>query len=80
MRIAVLVILGKQQHSPITHELYDLFVSLKNSHAGKKFHVRSKATSAVYRAVDLQAVFLPDDKVVVTVSWCCMNAPGAGFA
>src|SRR6185369_2016203 len=80
MRVTVIVILREKEHSSLLHELNDLFVGLKNTLARKVFDFRSKPSRVIDGSINIQAVALADDEVVMTMTWSSMHSTRSSFA
>ena len=76
----MLIILAEQKHAAFFHELDNSRISFEHGLTRKVLDFRRKAAGVINRAIDFQAVFLADHKVVVAVTGRSMNTAGAGFA
>ena len=80
MRIAVVVVFGKQQNAALAHEINNLRVRFEDAHTGEVFHLRREVSGVINWTIDLQAIPLSDHKVVVAVARRRVHRARAGFA
>src|SRR2546423_14808258 len=80
MRITVRVVLAEKQHITLAHEIYDLWISLEYTQAGKVFDLIRESAGVINRTIDIESVLFSDYKIVVAMTGRRMDQTGAGLA
>ncbi len=76
----MVILLTEQQHAALAHELNDRIVCVKHALAGEVFDFRREAAGVIDRAIDLESVTFPDDKVVMTMTRSRVNTSSSRFS
>src|SRR6059058_3967131 len=80
VRVAMVVVFTKQEHATLAHEIDNFWIGFKDVQTGEMLDFRRELAGVINRAINLQAVFLADHKIVVAVSRRSVHTAGAGFA
>ena len=72
----MVVVFTEQEDTAFLHELNNLRVGFEHIETREVLHFRREFAGVVNRAVDIEAVFLPDNKIVVAVAWRGMHTTG----